>query len=187
MHFPPLLITERNYIMLPPIITLKTALMISWTILRWKKQRLRRRAMWPERWKQMALPMMVPLFMMPIRTCAFAFMGTIRTKRRRHRPQSMRWSTISGVKDYRAEMKRIAERIYPDDPEYMLDALACLFPSFGNRITYESDFQTPAELHQALRIASGSKFDLYFSLSLGQFTRNYTQTTKRGLLTTNKG
>ena len=64
------------------------------SILRWKKQRLRRRAMWPERWKQMALPMMVPLFMMPIRTCAFAFMGTIRTKRRRHRPQSMRWSTI---------------------------------------------------------------------------------------------
>lgn len=73
---------------------------------------------------------------------------------------------LSGVKDYRAEMKRIAERIYPDDPEYMLDALACLFPSFGNRITYASNFQTPAELHQALRIASESKFDLYFSLSL---------------------
>lgn len=73
---------------------------------------------------------------------------------------------LSGVKDYRAEMKRIAERIYPDDPEYMLDALACLFPSFGNRITYASDFQTPAELHQALRIASESKFNLYFSLSL---------------------
>lgn len=73
---------------------------------------------------------------------------------------------LNGVKDYRAEMKRIAERIYPDDPEYMLDALACLFPSFGNRITYASDFQTPAELHQALRIASESKFDLYFSLSL---------------------
>ena len=73
---------------------------------------------------------------------------------------------LNGVKDYRAEMKRIAERIYPDDPEYMLDALACLFPSFGNRIAYASDFQTPAELHQALRIASESKFDLYFSLSL---------------------
>ena len=27
----------------------------------------------------------------------------------------------------------------------------------------------------------------YFDTSLGQFTRNYTQTTKRGLLTTNKG
>lgn len=73
---------------------------------------------------------------------------------------------LSGVKDYRAEMKRIAERIYPDDPEYMLDALACLFPSFGNRITYASDFQTPAELHQSLRIASEAKFGLYFSLSL---------------------
>lgn len=73
---------------------------------------------------------------------------------------------LSGVKDYRAEMKHIAEQTYPNDPEYMLDALACLFPSFGNRITYASDFQTPAELHQALRIASESKFDLYFSLSL---------------------
>ena len=28
---------------------------------------------------------------------------------------------------------------------------------------------------------------LYFEHGLGQFTRNYTQTTKRGLLTTNKG
>ena len=27
----------------------------------------------------------------------------------------------------------------------------------------------------------------HFSFALGQFTRNYTQTTKRGLLTTNKG
>ena len=27
----------------------------------------------------------------------------------------------------------------------------------------------------------------YFYFGLGQFTRNYTQTTKRGLLTTNKG
>lgn len=27
----------------------------------------------------------------------------------------------------------------------------------------------------------------YFDDVLGQFTRNYTQTTKRGLLTTNKG
>ena len=27
----------------------------------------------------------------------------------------------------------------------------------------------------------------YLVIDLGQFTRNYTQTTKRGLLTTNKG
>ena len=27
----------------------------------------------------------------------------------------------------------------------------------------------------------------FFNIPLGQFTRNYTQTTKRGLLTTNKG
>ncbi len=31
------------------------------------------------------------------------------------------------------------------------------------------------------------KIGLYFATALGQFTRNYTQTTKRGLLTTNKG
>ena len=29
--------------------------------------------------------------------------------------------------------------------------------------------------------------DEYVNRTLGQFTRNYTQTTKRGLLTTNKG
>ena len=73
---------------------------------------------------------------------------------------------LNGVEDYRAEMGRVAKQVYPDNPEYMLDALACLFPAFGNRISYASDFQTPAELHQALRIASEAKFDLYFSLSL---------------------
>ena len=30
------------------------------------------------------------------------------------------------------------------------------------------------------------KFEVFYFI-LGQFTRNYTQTTKRGLLTTNKG
>ena len=30
-------------------------------------------------------------------------------------------------------------------------------------------------------------FYKFIDLPLGQFTRNYTQTTKRGLLTTNKG
>lgn len=73
---------------------------------------------------------------------------------------------LNGVEDYRAEMGRVAKQVYPDNPEYMLDALACLFPAFGNRISYASDFQTPAELHQALRIASEAKFGLYFSLSL---------------------
>lgn len=73
---------------------------------------------------------------------------------------------LNGVEDYRVEMGRVAKQVYPDNPEYMLDALACLFPAFGNRISYASDFQTPAELHQALRIASEAKFGLYFSLSL---------------------
>ena len=33
----------------------------------------------------------------------------------------------------------------------------------------------------------GQRKEKYFIYDLGQFTRNYTQTTKRGLLTTNKG
>ncbi len=32
-----------------------------------------------------------------------------------------------------------------------------------------------------------SKSNSVYAMDLGQFTRNYTQTTKRGLLTTNKG
>ena len=31
------------------------------------------------------------------------------------------------------------------------------------------------------------QMNLFLNRELGQFTRNYTQTTKRGLLTTNKG
>ncbi|MBU3153672.1 hypothetical protein LL037_17895 [Clostridium estertheticum] len=48
----------------------------------------------------------------------------------------------------------------------MLKAVASLFPMFSNRISLSSAFQTPSEIHQAMRIASESKFDLYFSLSL---------------------
>ncbi len=36
-------------------------------------------------------------------------------------------------------------------------------------------------------VPAGNRFLNYLSSNLGQFTRNYTQTTKRGLLTTNKG
>ena len=34
---------------------------------------------------------------------------------------------------------------------------------------------------------NGREVSVYIGGHLGQFTRNYTQTTKRGLLTTNKG
>ena len=37
------------------------------------------------------------------------------------------------------------------------------------------------------RFAPGNDRNVFFDSPLGQFTRNYTQTTKRGLLTTNKG
>ena len=39
---------------------------------------------------------------------------------------------------------------------------------------------------QKMRIKEGLK-SIDLATELGQFTRNYTQTTKRGLLTTNKG
>ena len=38
-----------------------------------------------------------------------------------------------------------------------------------------------------ISLIKSANFMPYFSFILGQFTRNYTQTVKRGLLTTNKG
>lgn len=58
------------------------------------------------------------------------------------------------------------EKIYPDNPQIMLKAVASLFPMFSNKISFSSDFKTTAEIHQAMQIASQNKFDLYFSLSL---------------------
>ena len=46
----------------------------------------------------------------------------------------------------------------------------------------DTDKECSAELLHALKSLRAS-----FDNALGQFTRNYTQTTKRGLLTTNKG
>ena len=51
----------------------------------------------------------------------------------------------------------------------------------GNCMVYPKDAITGNEL------VNGSIAENGFSLDLGRFTRNYTQTTKRGLLTTNKG
>lgn len=57
-------------------------------------------------------------------------------------------------------------KTYPQNPNIMLKAVASLFPSFSNDILYPIDLTSPSELHQAMRIASEDKFDLYFSLSL---------------------
>jgi len=58
------------------------------------------------------------------------------------------------------------KEIYPEDSNIMLNAIASLFPLFSNRIQYPSELTSHSELHQAMRIATKDKFDLYFSLSL---------------------
>lgn len=68
-------------------------------------------------------------------------------------------------------MQRFKE-IYPQNPQVMLKAVASLFPMFSNKISFSNDFQTPSEIHQAMRIASESKFDLYFSLSLDNIKKS---------------
>ena len=48
-------------------------------------------------------------------------------------------------------------------------------------------FKLKAYAKNFTKYKNGERAGKYFNLDLGQFTRNYTQTTKRGLLTTNKG
>ena len=52
---------------------------------------------------------------------------------------------------------------------------------------YIIDFTKEDNLSCALKALAGSKGTRYYKFEKVQFTRNYTQTTKRGLLTTNKG
>lgn len=79
------------------------------------------------------------------------------------------WNFTVSLNDVRKREEETLQRfqdIYPENPQVMLKAVASLFPMFSNRISFSSVFQTPSEIHQAMRIASESKFDLYFSLSL---------------------
>lgn len=74
--------------------------------------------------------------------------------------------TLNDVKKREEEMLQRFKEIYPENPQVMLKAVASLFPMFSNKISLLSTFQTTSEIHQAMRIASENKFDLYFSLSL---------------------
>lgn len=74
--------------------------------------------------------------------------------------------SMNDIKKHEEEMLQQFEKIYPDNPQIMLKAVASLFPMFSNKISFSSDFKTTAEIHQAMQIASQNKFDLYFSLSL---------------------
>lgn len=74
--------------------------------------------------------------------------------------------SLNDVRKREEETLQRFQEIYPENPQVMLKVVASLFPMFSNRISFSSVFQTPSEIHQAMRIASESKFDLYFSLSL---------------------
>ncbi len=74
--------------------------------------------------------------------------------------------SLNDIRKQEGETLKRFQDVYPKNPHVMLTAVASLFPVFSNRISFSSVFQTTAEIHQAMRIASESKFDLYFSLSL---------------------
>ncbi len=74
--------------------------------------------------------------------------------------------SLNDVRKREEETLQLFQEIYPKNPQVMLKAVASLFPKFSNKISFSSSFQTSSEIHQAMRIASESKFDLYFSLSL---------------------
>lgn len=63
------------------------------------------------------------------------------------------------------EMLKEFKEIYPS-PEVMLSALNSLFPEISLRFRYLSESITSSTLHQQMRIAAESKFELYFTLSL---------------------
>ena len=67
----------------------------------------------------------------------------------------------------KTKMKRLIPIVNEYDFEDISKAIYCICVCVNNRSVFESA--------------------LSLNWALGQFTRNYTQTTKRGLLTTNKG
>lgn len=74
--------------------------------------------------------------------------------------------SLNNIRKQEEDALKRFQDVYPENAQVMLKAVASLFPAFSNRISFSSVFQTTSEIHQAMRIASESKFDLYFSLSL---------------------
>ena len=72
---------------------------------------------------------------------------------------------LNEIKERREEIIGLFKKIYPQNPDIMIEAVSSLFPAFSNRISYLSDYTSSAELHQVMRVADANKFDLYFSLS----------------------
>lgn len=74
--------------------------------------------------------------------------------------------SLNEINKRKEETLQNFKKIYPKNPEIMLNAVASLFPLFSNGISYRSDFTSRSEIHQAMRIASEDRFNLYFALSL---------------------
>lgn len=64
------------------------------------------------------------------------------------------------------EMIEKFKMIYPDEPYIMFNAVKSLFPKFSYETSFSGVVQKTSEIHQAMRLASDSKFNLYFSLAL---------------------
>lgn len=74
--------------------------------------------------------------------------------------------SLNGVEESKKERLSQFREIYPESPQIAINAVASLFPQFSNKNSYSSNYSTIDEIHQAMRIASETKFDIYFSLTL---------------------
>ena len=72
---------------------------------------------------------------------------------------------LNGVQERWQDALETFRTVWPAHPDGMRNAVSSLFPAFSNATSYSGSFQTPSELHQAMRIAAEDRFDLYFSLS----------------------
>ena len=72
---------------------------------------------------------------------------------------------LNTIEEHRKQATESLQAVWPDDPAGALRAVSSLFPAFANATSYSTDFQTPQQLHQAMRVAAEGRFELYFSLS----------------------
>ena len=100
------------------------------------------------------------------------------------------------AKGIRNDFERFVERKKRRNSEQVKGKLVKSFSSFiakaTNLLTGTEYNQANERIEEINRLLSSKIRSLYDDMDyckfeLGQFTRNYTQTTKRGLLTTNKG
>lgn len=76
--------------------------------------------------------------------------------------------SINDAEQQKKQLVELFEKVYPQNPQGMLNVIVSLFPKVNSKISfsYNNQMETDEMIHQAMRIASEDKFDLYFSLSL---------------------